>query len=129
MHYTPTPPPKGYHLVPCDGAAHESAHNDHCGRCAPRWARLMVPVEFSTAEAFRAHLDGLEREHAKSLRTTVQRASTRHARAEARRYLAWQVGNEATRSLENCGRALTHAAHEGERSLADAVMWLLFALQ
>lgn len=88
--YTPKAPPKGYHHVPCDGAAHESAFNDHCGRCAPRWGRLLVPVEFPTAEAFRDHLDGLEPGHAKDLRTTVKRASTRAATMEARHYAEWQ---------------------------------------
>jgi hypothetical protein len=41
---TETPARKGFRLVPCDGAAHSNAHVDNCGRCAPRWGWVEVPV-------------------------------------------------------------------------------------
>lgn len=47
----------GYRLIPCPGPAHENAHIDNCGLCAPRWGYVEIPEAFETLEAYREHLE------------------------------------------------------------------------
>jgi hypothetical protein len=55
---------KGYHLVPCDGSAHDPAVGgmiDNCWRCAPRWAEVLLPEQYASLDAWFAVSPG-ERE-------------------------------------------------------------------
>lgn len=32
---------KDYKIEACKGGAHTNAHQDHCGRCAPLWEKII----------------------------------------------------------------------------------------
>lgn len=66
--------PPGFHVVPCDGAAHENPHIDHCARCAPAWGELLIPAEYPTAEAWRDAYAALRGEPKLAIQRRVKRA-------------------------------------------------------
>jgi len=47
-----TPASPGMRLVDCPGEAHSNPYVDNCLRCAPRWGKVEIPVEFETIDAY-----------------------------------------------------------------------------
>lgn len=47
-----TPEEYGAHLFPCPGEAHQNAHIDNCGLCAPRWGQLLAHRALSPSARF-----------------------------------------------------------------------------
>jgi len=78
---------RSWHLVPCDGNAHSpevGGMQDHCGICAPFWARVCVPVGCETVGDWRAEREEMAPEASKVARM--------HQRTAARRM--WHVLHE-----------------------------------
>jgi len=40
------------HEIDCPGEAHTNPHIDNCGTCMPRWAKIELPIEHATVQAW-----------------------------------------------------------------------------
>jgi len=74
---------EGWHLVPCDGAAHSNAYIDNCASCSPRWGFLCVPVSCAGWFEWRELLNSATHAEYASLKRRQKLADTRMRKAEA----------------------------------------------
>lgn len=131
MELATVPCPKGYHAVPCDSSAHDSAFNDTCTRCAPLWGVVLVPVGFCSAQAFRDALADADPSDRAGMVRRRRNATRRYSDAKARAYREWAFEREDRRALRMAGEYVDEARRVPGPALASwahAVCALLSAL-